>query len=436
MINKWHIKNSSMVNDITKKTKKKYKEYIFYLGIFLLPSAFTISAILLLIASIFGVIETKENFLKDKFNRAFLISGFLMIISCIIQTLTFKNQQFLSWSPALSWIGLANWIPFFIISFGFQPFLVTNFQRKKFALMLLTGSVPVFLSGFAQVFFNLHGPIEGLNGLIIWYLRPLGHDEITGIGLTGLFNNANYAGAWLSIVWPISLAFFFERESTIKKIISFLFVILTSSCIFLTTSRAALIGLSVGTIMFLNSKHLKWILLFFISVFFLMLFFIWNDIPILLSTDFLNEFKNYQYLDRLDMWIKSPEIISSNPFFGTGASSFSDQYKNITGLYKNHSHNIILELMLSYGIPAALFTTIPIFYLLMKSAKKLFEVKNIKSFIFDKSLIISLIIIIMIQMVDIQYFDGRISIAIWVLIAAIKNIVFQNTSLKDLERIN
>ena len=61
------------------------------------------------------------------------------------------------------------------------------------------------------------------------------------------------------------------------------------------------------------------------------------------------------------MWIKSPEIISSNPIFGTGASSFSDQYKNITGLYKNHSHNIILELMLSYGIPAALFTTIPIF---------------------------------------------------------------------------
>tara|TARA_A100001035_G_C27750946_1_gene486428 strand:+ start:282 stop:692 length:411 start_codon:yes stop_codon:yes gene_type:complete len=136
------------------------------------------------------------------------------------------------------------------------------------------------------------------------------------------------------------------------------------------------------------------------------------------------------------MWIKSPEIISSNPIFGTGASSFSDQYKNITGLYKNHSHNIILELMLSYGIPAALFTTIPIFYLLMKSAKKLFEVKNIKSFIFDKSLIISLIIIIMIQMVDIQYFDGRISIAIWVLIAAIKNIVFKNTSPKDLERIN
>ena len=72
----------------------------------------------------------------------------------------------------------------------------------------------------------------------------------------------------------------------------------------------------------------------------------------------------------------------------------------------------------------------------MKSAKKLFEVKNIKSFIFDKSLIISLIIIIMIQMVDIQYFDGRISIAIWVLIAAIKNIVFKNTSPKDLERIN
>ena len=35
-------------------------------------------------------------------------------------------------------------------------------------------------------------------------------------------------------------------------------------------------------------------------------------------------------------------------------------------------------------------------------------------------------IILLIHMVDIQYFDGRISIAIWILIAAIRNILLEH----------
>ena len=35
-------------------------------------------------------------------------------------------------------------------------------------------------------------------------------------------------------------------------------------------------------------------------------------------------------------------------------------------------------------------------------------------------------IILLINMVDIQYFDGRISIAIWILIAAIRNILLEH----------
>ena len=36
-------------------------------------------------------------------------------------------------------------------------------------------------------------------------------------GLTGLFNNPNYAGAWLNIVWPFALALLIElRKEMIK----------------------------------------------------------------------------------------------------------------------------------------------------------------------------------------------------------------------------
>ena len=47
------------------------------------------------------------------------------------------------------------------------------------------------------------GPFKFLNGLIIWYQRPI--DEISG--LTGIyFNHANYAGSWLTIILPLCLS--------------------------------------------------------------------------------------------------------------------------------------------------------------------------------------------------------------------------------------
>ena len=44
----------------------------------------------------------------------------------------------------------------------------------------------------------------------------------------------------------------------------------------------------------------------------------------------------------------------------------------------------------------------------------------------DRAWIISLISLIIMHLVDIQYFDGRISIAGWVLLAGTRNIVIEN----------
>tara|TARA_Y100000287_G_C14127936_1_gene308307 strand:- start:250 stop:720 length:471 start_codon:yes stop_codon:yes gene_type:complete len=145
-----------------------------------------------------------------------------------------------------------------------------------------------------------------------------------------------------------------------------------------------------------------------------------------LPYELVSKFSNFQYLDRLDIWNKAIQIILQNPFFGNGGSSFNELYQGLTGLYKNHSHNVALELMINYGVPAALFTLIPILFLLLSSLKTMFEIKSLKILLFDKSLLIGFFIIVLMHMVDIQYFDGRISVTFWILIAAIKNIVLSN----------
>ena len=195
-------------------------------------------------------------------------------------------------------------------------------------------------------FFDLHGPLEIFNGFIIWYSRPLDNNV-----LTGLFSNPNYAGAWLNIVLPISFAFLIKKESSLKRIISLIFVILIIFCIVLTNSRSAWIGLLASTLLFFGKKSFKWIIPLFISIGILILTSILNDQFNLIPLETLNEFKNFQYLDRLDIWTKSIQIIFKNPLFGSGASSFNEIYQNISGLNKFHSHNLALDLLISYGIP-------------------------------------------------------------------------------------
>tara|TARA_Y100000589_G_scaffold192204_1_gene181985 strand:+ start:136 stop:1395 length:1260 start_codon:yes stop_codon:yes gene_type:complete len=403
-------------------SKKNYPFIIFYLGIFLLPSAFTISAALLLIASIIGCTKSKDSFIKDKINISFLLSGAFMIISAFNQSINYQYSGLISWKPSLAWIGLINWIPFFFLSWGFQPYLIKEEERRRFAFFLLAGSFTVLLTGIGQVFFNIYGPFQILNGFLIWYSRPTDNNV-----LTGLFNNPNYAGAWLNIILPISLALLVKKDCFFRRIISLIFLILIVICIVLTNSRSAWIGLFTSTILFFGIKSLKWVISSLFCIAIIVTYSIFNDQLSLIPIETLNEFTNFQYLDRLDIWAKSLEIITNNPFFGSGASSFPEIYQSISNLEKYHSHNLLMEIAIGYGIPATLFTFIPIAYLICLSLKKYFKKDKIFYSHIDRSLLISLIVMLATHMVDIQYYDGRISISIWILIAAIRNIILENS---------
>ena len=152
----------------------------------------------------------------------------------------------------------------------------------------------------------------------------------------------------------------------------------------LTNSRAAWICIFLGSVVIFGRKGLKLIL------------------PLIISISL---------------------IISSTiyPIFGTGAGSFPDIYMHESGLWKGHAHNLPLELFLSYGIPAGIIILLPIIYLFIFCTKTIFFNKLIKISIFDKAWVISIMLFLFSQLVDVQYFDGRISIASWLLISGLRN---------------
>ena len=98
-----------------------------------------------------------------------------------------------------------------------------------------------------------------------------------------------------------------------------------------------------------------------------------------------------------------------------------------TGLWKGHAHNLPLELMVSYGIPAAVLIFAPIIILVVIATRKIFSEVNIQNnLIFEKAWIVSLLVLLSSQLVDVQYFDGRISILFWILLSGTKNIIIIN----------
>ena len=85
------------------------------------------------------------------------------------------------------------------------------------------------------------------------------------------------------------------------------------------------------------------------------------------------EFNDFQY-SRIEIWQKGIEIIFHNPIFGTGAGSFPKIFRLETGLWKGHAHNLPLELIVSYGIPAGIMILIPIFLITFNS----FNIRKLK----------------------------------------------------------
>ena len=86
--------------------------------------------------------------------------------------------------------------------------------------------------------------------------------------------------------------------------------------------------------------------------------------------------------------------------------------------------------MISYGIPVAFLITVTISIIFFVAFLKIFldSNKNNSTIIFEKAWIISLFLIIISQMVDVQYFDGRISIIFWILIAGARNMAKSNAT--------
>ena len=417
--------------------KTKNFELIFFLAIFLLPTAGVISGILLIALLIKSLYERRSEFLKDKWNYPFIIATALMIISCLVHMnygIDIPKNDSGFWLTWLSWLGLFNWIPMFLCFWGFQPYLESSKQREFFSYALLLGSLPVIFSGFAQYLFNITGPFETLGGLIIWFQRPI---EGNG-GLTGVFNASNYAGSWFNIVWPFCLALLIENSNLLYK--KFTFILISFSVflsIILTNSRNAWLGMILSIPLLLGRRSLIWLTPILITALFGILIAVLPFIPInlqnimrfLIPDGVWSEFIFNQFIGRegrIEIWGNSLKFLEANPFFGIGPGSFPIFYESNHGVWIDHAHNLFLNLSLNYGVPVSIiifFTVLNLnLKLLLKDTRMINKSLKVKFKSYnDRAWWVSSLIFIISQFLDVQYYDGRLSIIFWIILAGCRS---------------
>ena len=417
-----------------------FEKNILYISAIFLPSALPISLLLLLINIIIFLFNNIKSLKNDYLNYLIFLLLVLMPISCIFSYLNFDADVINSyWDKSLVnrtdriniWIDLLNWFPLFLIYWSCQKYLQSSKDRIKFAKYIFIGTLPVLLSCILQYWFGIYGPFKFLFGSIVWFQKPLEY----GQGVSGLFSNQNYAGSWLTATLPFSIFLLIKNKNNFKKrLVSLILSISHSYCLILSSSRNALIGLILILFLFLGIKVI-WISILglFLIITFAYIFYIFNPLlisdliqnlisnPLIMKLSYF-DISNFLLYPRIEILNISLNFISQKPLWGFGSGTFPVLYGLAGGKYDTqHTHNLALQIAYDYGVPIALILIFIIGLIFIRAFNKIFLI-NKKSNLLDKCWITSTAICLIYNFTDITYYDGKISILMWILFAGLTSI--------------
>tara|TARA_Y100001978_G_C23662867_1_gene419593 strand:- start:490 stop:1545 length:1056 start_codon:yes stop_codon:yes gene_type:complete len=324
-------------------------------------------------------------------------------------------------------LGIWNWLPFFLGFLFFKSFLETEKQREITAKIFVVGTLPVLISGFGQYWFDWFGPLKTLNGLIIWFQKPIDMQ-----GLSGLFSNQNYAGAWLNFVFPFCMASFLKyTKFSLKKNISLIFLISITIAILLTKSRNAWGGLIFSIPLLLGVSSLFWIIPILIFIFIGIYFASSESLNLyfqeyarnILPDSLWKEFSSENFIGRqtrISIWTTAINLIKARPIIGYGAGSFSLIYFQLKSAYSGHAHNLPIEVAYNFGLPFSIFLFSYITYILIITFDKLIKNNYFKNNIFKINLFerawwTSFLILCISNLLDVVLYDGRLRLVFWIL---------------------
>ena len=388
----------------------------FQLGLFLLPSSALLGSLLLFPALLFGCAGRERSCWRDPWNAPLLLASGLMILGC-----------FGAYDQGLAWVGLANWLPFFWGFWGFQPYVMSGEARRRSALWLVAGSVPVVVTGLGQIWWGWQGPWQLLGGLIVWFMAAGGRPDGR---LSGLFDYANIASAWLSMVWPLTLAALVQQGlNRWRRVVVVVLAVLLVVALVLTESRNGWGSLVLVVPLVLGPPSWPWLIPLLVLALLPVLLSVLPGVSPMLQDpartlvpeSLWARLNDSQYggervlaSTRLSQWNVALQLIGERPWLGWGAAAFSVIYPLRTGQWHGHAHNLPLELAIGHGLPVAVLLVGFVLALLVVSLRLGL------SGLFNRAWWTALLVLIVLHGTDLPFFDSRLNIAGWILLAGLR----------------
>lgn len=300
-----------------------------------------------------------------------LFAGLIFVVH-----LFFAEQFSFPKIPRFFWITFLGIIFFYVLATFFSVAPEASFWGSYYRLQGLFTFLHYWLL-FALIFiffekrhvslvvkgFMLSGFLVALFGVIQWFFPSLSGFWDVEFFLGRIFStlgHPNFLGAFLVFNFPLYLNEIFQNKG-IARWISIFGMLILLLALFLTLSRAAILGTMIAgfVFLFLMARHLR------IKKILILSFLIPLIILIPLAHRFYLQDENARSVNtRLAIWPAVIQQISDYPWLGSGPETFSltfPRYAPAELLYlenfdqaADRAHNEILDLAVSIGIPGTL----------------------------------------------------------------------------------
>jgi O-antigen ligase len=424
------------------------------LGVFSLSLFPALGAIGILIAALMAIEKQGRSILRNPTLKK--VTYLLTSIGIgLIITSYFAEQ------PQESWLGLANFLPYFILLPSVPSIVNTIQQLRRLAWLFIASSPIIVILGLGQL-----SDRWSFNTIFGWKLiaggMPVGR-------MSSVFMNCNLLGLYLSICLALCLGLIIDNYRNKKYKTSqqyegsllFLIIILPIDLIgiFLTASRN-IWAISISIVLTF-ALYLSWhyLVLFFVSIVGAIG---WSAYGFGNSRDWLRNIIPMRIWDRLsgniytemptaylrsNQWQFAFDSIQERPWLGWGLRSFSSLYQTETGFWLGHPHNLFLMFGMEMGLPIAIMFVGSIGWIVARGTILLWQqdrfdkkttkadserdIDREKSSIFIAYLI-SFFVCIFFNIVDVSLYDLRSNLAGWLLLAVITSIIIEFDRQKNL----
>lgn len=288
-----------------------------------------------------------------------------------------------------AFLGLANFVPFFLFFAAFNTIIKTTQQLREFSWAIAIGSVPVLILGFAEQFLHW-STLPQLQFLLGWVLTAGGNPPGR---MASVFIYANTLAIYLVIVFSLTLGLWLKEWQLFKskfpqnpQFILLTLVLLSSTIALIFTKSRNAWGLTIF-IAIAYALYLSWYwLIGVISIPVASVFGAAFGSPpgrewlrAIVPAYFWARLSDRYFPNRpiaslrTTQWQFAWNLTRERPLTGWGLRNFTPIYEAKMNFWLGHPHNLVLMLACETGLPATLFFCAWVGWILAQGVLLLFD---------------------------------------------------------------